>query len=460
MRPRVAVVGGGITGLAAAHALAVARDVDVVVLEASERLGGKICTATFAGLPVEAGPDTILARVPWGLALLDELGLSGELVSPATGEAQVWARGRLRPLPAGLVLGVPGDLAAVARSGVLSPAGLARAALDLVLPASPDGDRSIAEVVGHRFGREVAEVLVEPMLSGINAGRADGLSLAATAPDIAAAARDHRSLLLALRARQRANPPDPTRPVFVSLPGGLSRLVDALAADLTTRDAGVRVNAPVTRVSRDGSRFVVEGPHEGTVADAVVIASPAFVAAEQLRGVSADAADGLRAIEHASVALATATYDRDDVPASVRGSGFLVPRREGWLLTATTFVSNKWPALTPPGRAVVRMSTGRAGDRRFTDHDDNELLARLHAELARATGITRGPASFRVDRWPDSFPQYAPGHVARIDAIERALAADAPAVVATGAAHRGVGIASCIRQGREAAARVLALIRG
>ena len=177
----MAVVGGGITGLTAAYHLATAADPpDVVLLEASERLGGKILTGVFAGLPVESGPDTILARVPWGLDLLQRLGFDDELVSPATGQASVWARGRLRPLPEGLLLGVPGNLMSLARSGVLSPAGLARAALDLVLPPSRngDGDPSIAEAIGRRFGPELAEVLVEPLLSGINAGRADDLSLA------------------------------------------------------------------------------------------------------------------------------------------------------------------------------------------------------------------------------------------------------------------------------------------
>lgn len=447
-RPRtVAIVGGGITGLAAAFELSRAGSEDapqVVLYEASSQLGGKLRTTTFAGLPVETGPDTMLARVPWAVQLCRDLGLGDELVSPATGRAYVWARGRLRPLPDGLVLGVPAGLSSLALSGILSPAGLARAALDPVLPPSRHGaDPTVAEVIGARFGIEVVERLVEPLVAGINAGRADRLSLRGTAPDIADAADGGRSLLLALRARRRAGGDAPTTdgPVFVSLPGGLSRLVAVLENEL--RGAGVAL--------RTGTR-VSELPD----ADAVVVTTPAFEAADLLAPESPEAAGELRTIEHASVAVVTFAFPAGSITHPMDASGFLVPRREGWLMTAATFISSKWPALTPPGQVLIRCSTGRAGDERCADLDDAALAARLHAELAEAIGMRGEPLEVRVDRWMRAFPQYDSGHLARVARIEEAVARDAPRVTVAGAAYRGVGIASCIRQGREAAVRALA----
>jgi oxygen-dependent protoporphyrinogen oxidase len=309
----VVVVGGGITGLAAAHALTEGADPPaVVVLEGGDRLGGKIRTGDFAGLPVETGPDTILARVPWGLELCRRLGLTDQIVHPATGAAAVWARGRLRPLPDGLVLGVPAAVLPVARSGVLSPAGLTRAAADLVLPrraARRDGDGSIAEIIGGRFGAEVVDRLVDPLLSGINAGRADRLSLEAAAPDIASVARSHRSLLLGLRTHRRRNPPDPTRPVFAGVVGGLSRLVDRLAVVLAERGVDIRLGAPVAHIEKGGPDGAIYDVHVENgpplAADAVIVTTPAGAAGRALASLSAPAAAERAAGAYASVAVAT-----------------------------------------------------------------------------------------------------------------------------------------------------------
>lgn len=438
---RVAVVGGGITGLATAWRLAsVADPPEVVVHEASDRFGGKIATSTFAGLPLETGPDSMLARVPWASTLVHELGLDTEVVHPATSKAMVWARGKLRPLPEGLLLGVPGRLGPLARSGILSPLGMARAGLDLVLPPNREpevpGDPSIAEAIGGRFGPEVIERLVDPLLSGINAGRADQLSLAMVAPDVAAVAAEHRSLLLGLRDRP---PPDPSQPVFLSLWGGLGTLVDRLVGAL--RDKGVTLGAA------DALTTLPD-------ADAVVITVPAFAAAPLVGG---DAARELAAIEYASVALATFAYPDGAIDLPTDMSGFLVPRREGWVMTAGTFVSAKWPERKPDGLTVIRCSAGRIHDERPAHLDDAALVARLAGELAQATGVKGEPVDWRVDRWPRSFPQFEPGHLARIERIEAALPEN---VVVAGAAFRGVGIASCIRQADEAARRAYALAHG
>jgi oxygen-dependent protoporphyrinogen oxidase len=439
MTARLTVVGGGITGLAAAWE-AVQRGASVTVLEAAPRLGGKIETDAIDGVAVDAGPDAFLARVPWAIELCREVGLGDALVSPAAGRAMVWRRGRLRPLPEALLLGVPTDVLGVVRSGLLSPLGLARAALDFVLPRSPlDDDASVADVVGRRLGRQVVERLVDPLVGGINAGRSDDLSATAVVPQIVAAARAHRSLVVGARRTRAAATPD--TPVFLTVRDGLGRLVDGLAAAL--RDAGAVIETGASVSSLDE----VDGP--------VVIAVPARAAAQLVRPRSTEAADLLASIRYASVALTTFAYPAEAVPAPTGTSGFLVPRGEGRLLTACSFGTNKWPHWAPTGQVVVRASAGRIDDERAMAMDDETLAQRLHGELVEAVGVRTEPTVARVHRWAEAFPQYAVGHLDRVDRCERALAEAARHVAVAGAAYRGLGIPACIKQGRDAAARLV-----
>jgi protoporphyrinogen/coproporphyrinogen III oxidase len=416
---RVAVVGGGIAGMAAAWE---ARRLghDVVLHEAGSALGGKLRTSSFCGVPVDEGPDAFLARVPFAVDLCRELGLSDELVAPAEGRAYVWTRGRLRPLPPGLVLGVPTGLVGLARSGILSARGVLRAGLDVALPQSRFGDDpSVEQVVSMRFGREASERLVEPLVGGINAGVAARLSMASTAPQLAAAAARSRSLLLGLRGTAGSL----EGPVFSSLRGGMGVLARRLAAALGEAGVDVRLGSAVAT------------PPD---ADRVVVALPAGAAASLL-GIGE-----LAAIPHASVALVTLAY-RGTAPS---GSGFLVPRVDGRLMTACSFASNKWPHWSPgPGTMVLRVSAGRAGDDRAIAMSDDELVAALHEELVEALGLTSAPIEARVTRWVDGFPQYEPGHAARVARIEAALPSH---VRMAGAALYGVGIPACIASGRAA----------
>ncbi|HYX44208.1 MAG TPA: protoporphyrinogen oxidase, partial [Acidimicrobiales bacterium] len=284
---RVAVVGGGITGLATAWYLrsGAAGPIrpHVTVLEASGRAGGKIRTEELAGVPVEAGPDTFLARVPWAADLARELGLGDDLVPPATAEAFVWHDGRLKRLPRGTVLGVPFTARALVSTPLLSPRGRARAALDLVLPGhpmAPGADPSVADVVGTRMGREVLDRLVEPLVGGIHAGRADALSLRSAARPLASAAERHRSLLLGVRA-QRAN--EGSGPVFLTVAGGMERLVEPLAASPEGGD--LRLATTVRALTPENGRWrVVCAPGPDVVTDAVVLTVPAFAAAPLLAG--------------------------------------------------------------------------------------------------------------------------------------------------------------------------------
>lgn len=446
----VVVVGGGITGLAAAYELSRGDDaLNVVLLEAGDRLGGKIRTSEFCGVPVDCGPDAVLARVPWASDLMREVGLEPDLVSPAASGTSVYLRGRLRRLPDGLVRGVPVRALPLLRSGILSPSGIARAGVDLVLPRQDNGaDPTVAQVIGGRFGAQMVDRLVEPLLAGIYAGRAECLSLRATAPEIATLASDSRSLLRGLRAHRRTAPGPAPGPLFVSVRGGLGRLVGSLIEELRTAGVELCSGTPVTELTRHGGRWRLD-PLAGPV-DGVVLTTPAFVSAPLLANISPAASGALAAIEYASVTVATLAYEEAAFPRPLTGSGFVVPCREGWLITAVTFVSSKWSALRPSGRILLRCSVGREGDERPAALSDEDLVDRLHGELRLALGATAAPVEWRVDRWDRSFPQYRPGHLARADRVDAALAVDAPGIVVTGASMRGVGVAACVRQGREA----------
>ncbi len=446
----VVVVGGGIAGLAAAHALAGSPGVRVTLFEAGERCGGKLRTTPFAGLPVEEGPEIFLARVPEVVGLTGALGL--ELVHPATTAAALWTRGRLRPLPPGTVFGVPGDWRRFVTSGVLSWGGMLRAGGDLVLPRTRvDGDVAVGAYVRARMGHEVVERLVDPLLGGVYAGRADGLSLAATLP--ALAGRPERSLLRAARA---ASPVPSGTPVFATVSSGLGTLASALTAAIARAGVVVRTGAAVRGLERDpdGWTLTVGAPSapEAVTADAVVLALPAAPAARLLGPVAPAAAADAGAVPYASVALVAMAWPRAAFPPGLGGSGYLVPAVEGRLTKAVTFLSRKWAHLDTGDLALVRASVGRYGDEADVRRDDADLVRTVVAELREATGIAGEPAESRVSRWDAALPQYVPGHAERVARIRAALPSG---LALAGAAYDGVGIPACIRSGQVAAAGLL-----
>ncbi|HET9690260.1 MAG TPA: protoporphyrinogen oxidase [Acidimicrobiales bacterium] len=449
---RVAVVGGGIAGLAAAwEALAQWPDAQVTIHEPG-RLGGKIRTTPFAGHPVDEGPDAFLTRVPDAIALCAQLGLDADLVAPAAGSSMLWWAGRLRPLPDGLVLGVPRRLGPVLRSGLLSWRGAIRAAGDLVLPRTPmpaGGDVSVRALVASRFGVEVADRLVDPLVGGIHAGRTDQLSASATVPQLVAAAGRSRSLLRGLAAA----PGSADGPVFLTPAGGMGVLVDTLVGALTARGVSVATDRVRSVEPAGAGRLVVAGE----VVDACVLAVPAGEAAALVAGASPDAAAGLRQVGYAGVVLTTMAFPADAAHLPPGVNGFLVPRSEGRLMTACSFASSKWPHWADPGTALVRASAGRHLDSRALDLDDDRLVDALVDELSAALGRRLpAPSGARVSRWPAAFPQYTVGHLRRLAGIEAALGRDLPAVALAGAGTRGSGIPACIASGRGAAHRLLA----
>jgi oxygen-dependent protoporphyrinogen oxidase len=460
---RVAVVGGGISGLATAYFLtrppsprgAVPQ---ITVLESEAWLGGKILTADVAGFAVDTGPDAILARTAVVEQLLRDLALFDRLSQPAMRRAYIWTRGNLRPLPPTSLFGVPDTPLPLLRSRVLSPWGALRAGADFVLPRQDlPPDPTIAQLLRPRFGREVFDQLVEPMLGGVHAGRADVLSARSAVPEVYVASRASRSTYLALRRRE---PVHGRGLGMVTVQGGLSRLVETLRTSLTQAPAGLRTGAQVTAIERVGAGYrlrLAEG--DPVDADAVVLATPAYASGPLVEPLSQPAAAALGGIPYVGVATVSLAYPASAVQRPLDGTGFLVPPKEGRLLVGCTWSSAKWPHLASEEFALFRCSVGRHGDQRWADLDDEALVDRVHAELAESVGVSDRPIAVHVQRWPRAMPQYTVGHEHRLVSLATALRA-LPGLYVTGAAYRGVGIASCISQAAEVAAAVVAGLDG
>jgi len=461
-RPRsVVVVGAGIGGLSTAHALLSASTPDlpigVTLLEASGRGGGKLHTIELDGMPVEAGADSFVVRKPWAVELCRELGLEDEVVIPGSMGAYVWTRGQLVPFPDRAPFGIPADVGELLRWQGLSRRPKLRALLDLVRPAAKAArDEPLGTLLRRRLGSGVATVMVEPLLAGLHAGDPLELSVDATFPELRVWERRHGSLLRGARAAARAAREEQGRqPMFATVWGGLSRLAERLMERIGSDR--VLLDHPVSRIEHERAGYRVRAAGRDVLADAVVVATPAFEAARLLSGLSSAAAKELGAIPYASTAVVLAAYPRGTAEQIPEGTGFVVPDGEA-TITACTWISRKWPNEAFGDRAVLRSFVGRAGEGAVLDLLDDELAAKVADDVEAAVGIGSLPVASRVVRWNRSMPQYQVGHLERIGRIESALA-ERPGVFVTGSAFGGVGIADCVRQGREAAQGVVAYLR-
>jgi oxygen-dependent protoporphyrinogen oxidase len=468
MTDRVVVVGGGISGLAAAWELTgaaagpSATSPRVIVLEASDRLGGALRGASVGGQVIDVGPDGFLGRRPEALALCDEVGLADALRPVGPRGAGVYARGRVRALPDGLALGIPTRFWPTARSGLLGLGGTLGLARDAVLPRpggrGPIGDRSIGPLVARKLGQRVVDTLADPLIGGIHAGSVDDMSAAAIYPPLLAAAQRRGGLMRGLRAEIPPPPNDPP-PLFWAVEGSMQHMVDVVAEALRARGVEIRLDAMVSGLERAGTHWVVDGAGS-TEADGVVVALPGPPAAALLRPHDDEMAGLLRGIDYASVALVTLRLPADGLGAPLVGTGFLVPRRskrrdhaDGWAVTACTYLSQKWPHLAREGEVLLRASLGRSGDTRVGQWDDETVVARVWDELTALIGLSGAPLETLVTRFDRAFPQYRVHHLMRTAGIE-AAAARLGGLSVAGAAYHGVGIPACIGSGR-AAARLL-----
>ena len=471
-----AVVGGGISGLAAAWRL-VQRDpsATVIVFEASERLGGKLHSVQADGFLMEAGPDAFLSAKPRGIGLARELGLEPQFQSPdpATRGSFVLRRGKLHPLPEGLTGLIPTRLEPMAQTSLISPLGKVRMALDFAIPArQDDADESLHAFLSRRLGREPFENLIEPLMAGIYAGDAKQLSVEATFPQLRRAEREHGGVIKGvIAARRQAEAaktaaPDATAPLpaFTSFTTGTETLIRALETRLQAAGAGIRRSSPVTAVrpaASDGGRqrwrvIAGDGMAE-TVVDGVIFASPAWATAPILATLDADAGAALGEIPHVSTALIMLGFPLSQLPDPRRlhGHGYVVPRTEGRAIMAMSWLSSKWRNRAPAGMALLRGFAGRAGQEAVYARSDDELILAMRNEVRDVLGFTVDPVLTHVYRYENAMPQYTLGHLDRVRRVDAGIDR-LPGVAIAGNALRGVGIPDAIREGERAADAVLA----
>jgi oxygen-dependent protoporphyrinogen oxidase len=462
---RFVVVGGGIAGLAAARRLADASPShEVLLLEASDRIGGKLRRVEVGGAWVDVGAEAMLARRPEGLEAAERAGLGPDLIHPLTTSALLRNRGANRPLPGRTLIGIPTDLDTVRSADVLSEASLARIAAEP--SAGPYGlladDVSVGNLVSERFGAEVVDRLVDPLLGGVYAGHAREISVRAALPGLAnrlmrqgGSLFDGAAAIVNAAARE-----EPGRPVFASVRGGLARLAEAIGSGGLT----IRTQTTVRGIRRRTTGFaLITGAVpvvEEVLADAVVVATPASKSASLLAAVAPAAAADLAAIETASMAIVTLAFAESHADRLPAGSGILVPHIEGMDVKAMTFTSQKWPGVgAEQAVTLLRASLGRAGEEWVLQRDDAELVAIVRRELASITGLTAEPVDAHVQRWGGALPQYAVGHLDRVARI-RSSVAEVAGLAVCGAVYDGVGIPACIASAHSAADQVLAAFDG
>ncbi len=465
-KKKVVIIGGGITGLSTAYFLqekirAGGLPIDCTLIEAESRFGGKMITERADDFIIEGGPDSFITQKPWGLELCRKLGITDRLIQthPTDKAVYILSRGKLVPLPEGFNLMVPSRVTPFLLTPLVSPLGKARMGLDLLIPRKDsEEDESIASFVRRRLGEEALAQFAEPILAGIYAGDAEKLSMKATFPQFAQLERTHGSLVWGMWMRRRSTAKQPPKKsdwsLFVSLREGLSSLVEAVRnrLDGTTLLSGRRV----TGISLREGGYEVALPGESHRADAVVITTQTGTAAGWIEEWDPSLAKQLREIQYVSTATVSLGFEKKEVPHPLRGFGFVIPRREGRKIMASTWSSTKFPGRAPEGHVLIRTFLGGAHQEALVEQDDAALISIARQELQSILGIRAEPVVAKVFRWIKANPQYHVGHLDRIAEIEK-RAAQHPGLFLTGAAYRGVGIPDCIHQGMETAEKIVHL---
>ncbi|HEY3305344.1 MAG TPA: protoporphyrinogen oxidase [Candidatus Binatia bacterium] len=470
MTPRIIVVGGGISGLAAAHRLAELTaenhlGLEIALLEAGERLGGCIMTERVGDFLAEAGPDSFISEKPWALDLCERIGLGPRLTSTnaARQSVSVVHTGRLEPLPEGFLLMAPTRIRPFITTRLFSWRGKLRMASELFRPrGAAHEDESLAAFVRRRFGREALERVVQPLIGGIYAADPEKLSLAATMPRFLEMERACRSVTWAMWREQRRRtltrqPESGARwSLFLSLLGGMRELVDTLAGRLP--DRSVQLGAHVIGLTwSSAKKNWVAATNRGQLeADGVILATPAYAAAAMLSSVAPELSQELREIPYGSTATVNLAYRENEIPPAL-GFGLIAPAVESRKILACTFSSVKYPGRAPDGFVLLRAFVGGALQPFLFEQDDAAMEAGVRQELAELLGITAEPLFRRIHRHPRSMPQYPVGHLARVERIEEQVK-KLPGLALAGNAYRGVGIADCVHSGERAAENLLRAI--
>ena len=459
---RVAIIGGGISGLAAAFALEerhqAGESLTYVVYEASPRFGGVLVTEQVDGCLVEAGPDSFLTEKPWAAGLCRRIGLEGQLIGSNDDDRKTYilVKGKLTPLPDGLMFMVPTQLAPALLSPLFSSGTKFRMVREWRFsPRQSNGDESVASLVERHYGAEMVDRLADPLLSGVYGGAAAELSVRAVLPRFAEMEAKHGSLargILAARKNLEQSEAGP-RPIFTSLKNGMQQLPESILAKLAP-DA-LHPSSVVQALQRQDGGWIVSAGYASDHFNAVIVATSAPVAASLLEMASPDLSAELRTISYSSsvtVALGFCKEVRSSLPP---GFGFLVPRSEGKRMLATTFVHNKFPHRAPEDRALLRCFLGGSRDEQALQLPDEEILGIVREELRQILGLTAEPLFARVYRWKGAMAQYTVGHLERIERIEK-LRKQLPGLALAGNGYRGIGVADCVRSGEQAAAEVVA----
>jgi oxygen-dependent protoporphyrinogen oxidase len=457
---RIAIVGGGISGLAAAFALEERRRageaLKFAVYESSPRFGGVLFTEQVEGCLIEAGPDSFLTEKPWAADLCRRLGIEDQLIgsNDADRKTYILVKGKLVPMPDGLMFMVPTQLSPAILSSLFSPATKLRVAREWWYPARvSNGDESVAALVERHYGAEMVDRLADPLLAGVYGGEAAQLSVRAVLPRFVEMESKYGSLgrgMLAARKNVKRSLPAPS--IFSSLKGGMQQLGEALVARLPAEV--LRANSPVQAVQRQDRGWVVSAGYASDQFDAVIVATPASAAAVLLEIASAELASELRAISYSSSVTVALGFDQNVRVALPPGFGFLVPRREGKRLLAATFVHNKFPHRAPKDRALLRCFLGGSRDEQVLQLTDENILNIVRDELRQILGVKSDPLFTRLYRWRGAMAQYTVGHLERLDRIE-GLVKPLPGLALAGNAYRGIGVPDCIRSGEAAVQQVL-----
>ncbi len=466
---KVAIVGGGIAGLATAYYLHEHGQgaVEFTLIESTPKLGGKITSARENGFVVEGGPDSFLTTKPAALDLCRALGLGDQLIgtNDAGRKVFVWSRGQLRAMPEGVMLIIPTKLRLFITSPLISPLGKMRMGMDaLIPPRREDGDESLSHFVRRRLGAEALDKIAEPMIAGIYVADAENLSLQSTFPRFLDMEKKYGGLLRGVIAQKRAsnghrrngNGNGKSAPsMFMTLRGGLQQLVDAIVAQFASCPDAFLLNRSVMGVTRESGRYALTlSDGSRLVVDQVVFATPAFATADLMQQIDPALSSKLRSIRYVSTATVSLGFKRAELTHPLDGFGFVVPRSEHRQILACTWSSTKFDDRAPDGHALVRAFIGGAHAEYLVDQDDAALAETAREELRAMMGITATPVLTKVYRWQKANPQYEVGHQARVAEIDQLFAQHAGLYLA-GAAYHGVGIPDCIESGARVAEKIM-----
>jgi protoporphyrinogen/coproporphyrinogen III oxidase len=455
---RMAIIGGGVSGLSAAYALQrqinKASELDYVLFEAGPRFGGVIRTERVSDFLIEAGPDSFLTEKPWAAELCRELGLGDQLIASNDAERRTYILlgGQLVPVPEGLMFMVPTDLAATFLSPLLSWRTKLRMIREWFYRPSPDlAESTVAEFVQRHYGREMVERVADPMLAGIYGGSADELSASSVLARFVEIEARQGSLGKAIVAARKLQT-TPARPLFTTLKNGMQAMTDAMLAQIP--ESARRMNTPIEALMPESGKWLVVGSGRTEEFDAVVVAAPAHSAAQLLRDYVPQVSSELNQISYSSSVIVTLAYDEKTRASLPPGFGFLVPRTEGKRILACTFVHNKFPNRAPADSALIRCFLGGTRDEEVLQSPDSEIIATVRRELDEILGIIAEPMFVKIYKWPKAMAQYGVGHKTRVERI-RKLTSATPGLALAGNAYSGIGVPDCVRSGSEAATKVM-----